>query len=203
MTSSGASTRPPSQGPIPGRWVCTTAIVGTGAFAATQLAALAVPSGAVLAVAVGWSLTLFFAGSGAFLVALVVAAARSRDAEVTLAGLVWLSRAAPPAVSRVLRGAVIAQVLIAVISASIRPFTALAFGILVPMFGLGCNAWWAARHGTFAPIGGAEAAESPSGPTDASVVGEAAPTRQGAPARPSREDPDDFDDLFRRRRRKQ
>ena len=31
----------------------------------------------------------------------------------------------------------------------IRPFTPLAFGILVPMLGLGLIALWGARHGTF------------------------------------------------------
>jgi hypothetical protein len=32
-----------------------------------------------------------------------------------------------------------------------RQVNALAFGILVPMLGLGMNAMWAVRHGTFGP----------------------------------------------------
>jgi hypothetical protein len=43
------------------------------------------------------------------------------------------------------------QVVVAVTTASIRPFTTLAFGILVPMFGIGMNGLWAARHGRFGP----------------------------------------------------
>jgi hypothetical protein len=43
------------------------------------------------------------------------------------------------------------QVVVAVAVASVRPFTALAFSVLVPMLGLGLMALWAARHGRFPP----------------------------------------------------
>jgi hypothetical protein len=36
-----------------------------------------------------------------------------------------------------------------VATASVRPFTPLAFGLLVPMFGLACCGLWAAYHGAF------------------------------------------------------
>ena len=36
-----------------------------------------------------------------------------------------------------------------VAAASIRPFTAVAFGILAPMLGLGLMGLWGARHGRF------------------------------------------------------
>ena len=77
---------------------CRVAIVATAVFVVAQVAADVHPSGAVLAVAVAWSLLLFVAGSVAFLWAIVVAAGRSRDEEVTLAGLVWLTGAAPASV---------------------------------------------------------------------------------------------------------
>jgi hypothetical protein len=40
-------------------------------------------------------------------------------------------------------------VVVAVTAAALRPFTALAFSVLVPMLGLGLMALWAARHGRF------------------------------------------------------
>jgi hypothetical protein len=43
------------------------------------------------------------------------------------------------------------QCAVAVTAASVRPFTVAAFAVLVPMFGLGLNGVWAARHGTFGP----------------------------------------------------
>jgi hypothetical protein len=36
-----------------------------------------------------------------------------------------------------------------VTAAAARPFTALAFSVLVPMLGVGLLALWAARHGRF------------------------------------------------------
>ena len=41
------------------------------------------------------------------------------------------------------------QVVAAVATAAVRPFTSLAFGVLAPMCGLGLIALWAGRHGTF------------------------------------------------------
>jgi hypothetical protein len=42
-------------------------------------------------------------------------------------------------------------VIVAVVGAALRPFSPLAFGILVPVFGLGCAGLWAAHHGSFGP----------------------------------------------------
>jgi len=43
------------------------------------------------------------------------------------------------------------EVVAAIVSASIRPFTPMAFGFLVPVYGLGLCGLWGARYGTFAP----------------------------------------------------
>ena len=43
------------------------------------------------------------------------------------------------------------QVVVALLTASIRLYTPLAFGILVPMWGLGLAGLWGARYGTFPP----------------------------------------------------
>ncbi len=62
--------------------------------------------GLVLGLATAWSLLLFFVGVIVFLVALVVAAGRSRDATVTLAGFIWLTDVAPrPVAAPASRGA--------------------------------------------------------------------------------------------------
>ena len=96
-------------------------------------------------------LVLAAAGLVAFVVTLLRAAERSRREAVTLPGIWWLSGTAPRPVRRVLLGALGVQVLVALVTASIRPFTALAFGILVPLYGLGLAGLWAARLGTFPP----------------------------------------------------
>ena len=198
---------------------CRVASAATAVFVVAQVVADVHPSGAALAVAVTWSLLLFVAGSVAFLWAIVVAAGRSRDEEVTLAGLVWLTGAAPAPVARVLRAAVITQTVVAFVTAGVRPFTALAFGILAPMFGLGCLAWWAARHGWFAAIAPDEGARhpddrrvpaAPPAPATSSRADQPGPPEQDdavasdEPVRTAADkaDPDDFDHLFRRRRKR-
>jgi hypothetical protein len=54
-------------------------------------------------------------------------------------------------VRRLLDGSLAVQVIVGFVTASARPFTTLAFGVLVPMFGGGCNGLWGARHGSFGP----------------------------------------------------
>jgi hypothetical protein len=44
---------------------------------------------------------------------------------------------------------VVIQVAVAVATAAARPFSELAFGVLVPLFGMALLALWSARHGTF------------------------------------------------------
>ena len=38
-----------------------------------------------------------------------------------------------------------------VVTAAAEPYTALAFGVLTPMYGLGLTVLWAALHGEFRP----------------------------------------------------
>ena len=47
-----------------------------------------------------------------------------------------------------LLGALAVQVVVAVATAAVHPFTSQAFGVLVPMFGLGLAGLWGARYGT-------------------------------------------------------
>ncbi len=80
------------------------------------------------------------------------AVARSRTDEISVAGLYFLAGgSAPSPVRRRLMGALLVQVVVAFATAAIRPFTSLAFGVLVPVYGLGLAGLWASRHGEFPP----------------------------------------------------
>ncbi len=182
---------------VPGLGLIRFDGVATAVFTVTQVAADVVPRGAVLAVAVAVSLALFLVGMVTFAWGLLVAAGRSRDDVVTLPGLYFLQGSAPDDVRVRLLGYLTLQVVVAVMTAAIRPFTPLAFGILVPLFGVGIIGLWAARHGTFPAIGEASAATVTPDPSGS----DAAPGPDAA-AVPDDDDLDDFDQLFRRRKRR-
>lgn len=77
---------------------------------------------------------------------------RSRDDEVTLTGLLSVDSTHVPApVRNRLWGAIVAQTAIAVLFSALRPFTEQAFGVLVPMIGLGFAALWGSRFAEFHP----------------------------------------------------
>ena len=130
-----------------GGTIVRAAVVGTVAFAATATLAANVASADVVALAV--ALGLFLAGSMAFVGAYVAAVGRSRREEIDLAGLFFLSGSAPRRVRRILLACLAAQVVAAFATAAVRPNTSLAFGVLAPVYGLGLQALWAARHGSF------------------------------------------------------
>ncbi len=188
----------------PTRPTVRTAWAVTCVFAVIQAAATIAPDGAAATVSVAWSLVVFAVGSGMFLWAFLVAADRSRDEPVTVAGVVWLIGSAPPTIARSLRWALAVQVVVAVAAASIRPFSAVAFGVLVPMFGLGTIAWYGARRGVFELVVRPDPppSDDPADPVG-STVDEPTTGPDVVPGAASeRADPDDFDQLFRRRRRR-
>lgn len=122
--------------------------IGTGALLVAGLVGVASPEGAGNLTA--WVSGLLFAvGVVLFLWGYAVGVARSRDEQVTLGGLFFLSGTAPRVVRFRLRLAFGLQVAIAVVAASVRPYTAVAFAVLAPMLGLGAMALWGARHGAF------------------------------------------------------
>lgn len=126
-------------------------VVATVAFVVVSALAAALPD-PLEYVAVPLDLVLFLVGCGAFLWAYAVAVGRSRYESLTMAGVFFPgAEVAPPRVVRRLRLALGVQIVAAVVVAAVRPFTALAFGILVPMLGLGLMALWGARHGRFPP----------------------------------------------------
>lgn len=122
----------------------------TAGWAGIEIAAVVWPD-SLGSIAAAVSLALFAIGSVVFLRAFMVAVDRSRTEEISVAGLYLLmGQSAPPVVRRWLLGLLAAQVVLAVAAAAVRPFTALAFGILVPMFGLAIPGLWAAHYGAFA-----------------------------------------------------
>ena len=89
----------------------------------------------VLIVAV--SLVLFAVGCVAFLWAFAIAVNRSRTDAIGIGGLFFLQDSAPRPVQVRLLGALAVQVVVAVATAAVHPFTSQAFAVLAPMFGLG------------------------------------------------------------------
>lgn len=130
------------------RLVTATAAV-TAVFTVAAIAAAVRPEQLGTPVAI-LDVVLFTVGSLTFAAALVRAARRSRHEELSVAGLFLLSGSAPPDVRRAMLGCLVLQTVVAFATAAVRPFTPLAFGVLVPTFGLGACGLWAARHGTFA-----------------------------------------------------
>jgi hypothetical protein len=112
----------------------------------------------------GVSMLLFAIGVATTLWSYTRALERSRAEEVGVANLYLLTGGtAPPSVRRTLSSALAAQVVAAISGAWIGvvgldkgQLNALAFGVLVPMFGIGMNGVWAARHGAYGPRVGRE-----------------------------------------------
>jgi hypothetical protein len=110
----------------------------------------------------GVSMVLFVIGVVCTLWAYTRALDRSRVENVGVANLFLLTGStASPAVKRTMSIALIAQVVAAVAGASFGvvglnkgQLNALAFGVLVPMFGIGMNGVWAARFGSYGPRSG-------------------------------------------------
>ena len=135
-------------------------LLGTGVFVVAL--AIAVPlrterwAQVVIAVV---SVSLFAIGVGASLWAYAAALERSRVQEVGVANLYLLTGAtAPQPVKRALLSALVVQVVASFVAATIgvigldeSQLNALAFAVLVPMFGIGMNGAWAARYGSYGP----------------------------------------------------
>ena len=129
----------------------TASWAGTAVFVVTAVAAAASDDGPARAVALVTALGLFALGTVAFLAAYAVAVGRSREDAIGIGGLYFLAGkgTAPPAMKRALLGSLAVQTVVALATATARPYSSLAFGILVPMYGIGLTGLWGARNGTF------------------------------------------------------
>ena len=108
--------------------------IGTAVFAVT-----AIVGGVIAVVAAS---ILFVVGAALMAVAIVIAAQRSREETIEI-GLLFF---------RVPRALVVVLGLQVAIALGTAPFRrSAAFGILVPVFGLGLCGLWGARYGKFPP----------------------------------------------------
>lgn len=149
-----ATIEPPAD-PTRGAAIVRTDLAGTAAFL------LAGGAGALGArsVMIAVSLLLFAVGVAGFLWSFFVAAERSRVDEIGVANLYLLTGpTAPRPVKRAMALALAVQVVACLVFGAIGfsgladdEVNPMAFGILVPMFGMGLNGLWAARHGAFGP----------------------------------------------------
>ncbi|MHB8670096.1 MAG: hypothetical protein ACYDAD_05975 [Acidimicrobiales bacterium] len=133
----------------PGRRILQWTWAGTILFTASATAAVLAPAVfGPLDLAV--SVVLFGSGCVLFAWSYGLAVVRSRQDELAVSSLYFLTGSvAPSAVRRQLLGALGVQAAVAVASAAARPYTSLAAGTLVPVYGLGLCGLWGARHGRF------------------------------------------------------
>ncbi|MEZ5205220.1 MAG: hypothetical protein R2701_12820 [Acidimicrobiales bacterium] len=91
---------------------------------------------------------LFVGGTVAWSIGFVRAAGRSREEQIDLAGLFYLTGSAPKEARRWFLGCWYAQIAIALGAIAVsRP----PFGVMAPVWGIGLITWWASRHATFPP----------------------------------------------------
>ena len=136
---------------VPGQRLIQASWIGTALFTVLAVGAAIVPD-VLAAPSAVLDLVLFAIGFLAFCWSLLRAADRSREEELSVAGLWFLAGgSAPRSVQRDLLVALAIQVVVAVATAAVRPFTPLAFGILVPLYGIGLAGVWGSAFGTFGP----------------------------------------------------
>lgn len=127
--------------------VVKPAVWGTLAF--VVVTAVGVSSDSASAFVIIFDVLLLALGILAFVRTLLVAAERSRREELSVAGI-WFLVGAPTPIRLWLLGALAVQVVVGIGGGAIKPEPG-AFGVLVPVFGLGLCGLWAVRSGTFPP----------------------------------------------------
>lgn len=133
-----------------GRQLMRACWAGTAVFAATAVLVTAFPDPMAEPMALV-SLGLLAAGCAAMLWAFRRGLERSRHELVGVGGLYFLAGCAPRSVRFSMMAALACELVVALASASARPYTASAFGILVPVYALGLSGAWGAAHGIFPP----------------------------------------------------
>lgn len=141
----------PTEAAEPGARLIQADLVGTAAFVITAVVAAALFRPGVQAIAVAVSGALFVGGCGAFAWGFLIAVQRSRTEAIELSSLFFLKESAPPRTRRALLLLVAVQVVAAVVTASVRTYTSLAFGVIAPVWGLGLITLWSGRYGRFPP----------------------------------------------------
>lgn len=144
--------------PMPGSAIVKLNVVATAVFSISAVLAAWIFTTPWRVQGVVVSVGLFALGVWVFLWGYWSAVQRSRVDQIAVAQIYFLThRVVPAAQRRVMWVALGAQCVVSLATALARPDTdgkpgsTLAFGILVPMLGLGLNGLLAARHGNFVP----------------------------------------------------
>ena len=157
MTSSTTNGVP---SPLPGAAVVRADLLGTAVFLVALAVAVPLRNHRFAQYLIGAvSMVLFAIGVASTLWAYTRALDRSRVEEVGVANLYLLTGAtAPKVIGRTMTMALVVQIAAAlggawagVVGLDEGQLNALAFGVLVPMFGIGMNGVWAALHGSYGP----------------------------------------------------
>ncbi|HRE02933.1 MAG TPA: hypothetical protein PLV68_16655, partial [Ilumatobacteraceae bacterium] len=142
----------------PGEPIVRLDLIGTGIFTATAVVAAIVFTPVFRVIGVVVALTLFAIGVVTFLWSYWTAVQRSRTENISVTQLYFLAGGTTPTpVKRTMNLLLAGQCVVGLVTAIARSDTdgrygsTLAFGILVPVFGLGLNGLWCAQFGNFAP----------------------------------------------------
>lgn len=138
----------PASDPTAGRGIILLSWIGTGVLVLTGALAAAL-MGAFMVIYVVISLVEFALGTFVFLLALLRAIDRSRQETIGVGALFFAGGSTPRPVRRHLLGSLGVQILASIAVASVHVYTALAFGVLAPMWALGLTGLWVAAHGSF------------------------------------------------------
>ena len=133
---------------IDGRSILLVDVWGTVALLVVTVLLAVTQAKPVQILALVVSVVLFLFGCVVFFVGFLRGLGRSRDEEIDMAGLFYLTGSAPAEAHRAFIGWIWVQVAVAVVSLAVcrPPFTALA-----PMLGFGVIPWWGSVHATFPP----------------------------------------------------
>lgn len=124
-------------------------VIGTVVFVVAGVAGTI--TSALMPVFVVVSLVEFALGTVAFAIAFLRAVERSRTDAIGIGGLFFASGSAPKPVQLRFMVCLAIQVVASIVFASVRLYTAMAFGVLAPMWALGLTGMWTAAYGTFGP----------------------------------------------------
>lgn len=137
-----------STGPVAGLGILRATVIGTAIFVVFGVLGAVFPD-TFIAPYLVVSLLEFVFGTVVFALAFLRAVDRSRTESIGIGGLFFASGSAPRRVQTVLMVSLAAQVVVSIAVASVHLYTALAFGVLAPMWSLGFSGLWVAAYGTF------------------------------------------------------
>ena len=135
---------------IEGRGLLVADLVGTAALAAVTLLLAVSNADAVVVLGLAVAVVLFVGGTVAWTIGFLRAVGRSREEQVDLAGLFYLTGSAPLEARTWFLRTWFAQMAIAAGAVAVsRP----PFAVMAPVWGIGLITWWGSRHATFPPRG--------------------------------------------------